>query len=57
MKNSSNGIYPVLLVDDERTILEAVYECGATAYMVKPIIYEELRRQLVQRLLLSPNSA
>lgn len=43
-------------VGDDKTMLKAVYECGANAYFVKPIDFESMRRQLVSNMLIAPEA-
>ena len=47
-------IFIVSSLSDEKTIHKAVYECQADTYLVKPINFEDLQRQLVRFRLIDP---
>ncbi len=48
-------LFIVSALSDDKTMLRAVYECGADTYIVKPVNFEELRRQLVRHRLIEPD--
>ncbi|WP_421899864.1 response regulator [Maridesulfovibrio sp.] len=41
-------IFIVSSLNDEKTIHKAVYECQADTYLIKPVKFEDLQRQLVR---------
>ncbi|WP_051249686.1 response regulator [Maridesulfovibrio zosterae] len=47
-------IFIASTISDDKTMLKAVYECGADTYIVKPVVFEDIRRQLVRYRLIEP---
>ncbi|WP_320172078.1 response regulator [Maridesulfovibrio sp.] len=46
--DSESKIFIASSLSDEKTMHRAMYECGADSYLVKPVLYDDLRRQLVR---------
>ncbi|NDV26780.1 response regulator [Desulfovibrio sp. JC010] len=47
-------IFIVSSLDDDKTIHKAVYECQADSYIVKPVMFENLKKQLARFKLIAP---
>jgi len=47
-------IFIASALDDDATMLKAIYECGANAYLIKPIDKNDLYRQLVLNQIIAP---
>ncbi|WP_432734928.1 response regulator [Maridesulfovibrio sp. FT414] len=47
-------IFIASTMSDDKTMLKAMYECGADSYLVKPVGFDELRRQLVRFRIIAP---
>ncbi len=51
---AESKIFIASTLSDDKTMLKAVYECGADSYLIKPVQFTELRRQLVRYRLIDP---
>lgn len=47
-------IFIASTLDDDKTMLKAMYECGADSYLVKPVSFDDLRRHLVRFRIIDP---
>lgn len=51
---TESKIFIASTLSDDKTMLKAVYECGADTYLIKPVSFDDLRRQLVRYRLIEP---
>lgn len=52
--SKESKIFIASTLSDDKTMLKAVYECGADTYLIKPVEFPDLRRQLVRYRLVAP---